>query len=223
MPVIGFLSGRSLASDAHLVAAFGQGLNETGYVVDRDVKFEFHWAEGQFDRLRGMAAELVSRRVAAIFAAGMDADIRGVRAVITTPSSVFATGGDPVGLGLVESFNQPGGNATAVTVIAAALMPKRLEVLRELVVSATLVAVLINPNDANAALIHERRARLPPIHLGLKVLIVHAATEGDFDPAFATLANARANALTCAGEYPCHHQARKPHRPGGVLCDAGDV
>jgi putative ABC transport system substrate-binding protein len=133
MPVIGFLSGRSLTSDAHLVAAFAQGLNETGYVIDRNVKIEFHWAEGQFDRLRVMAADLVGGRVAAIFAAGMDADIRGVRAVITTTSTVFATGGDPVGLGLVESFNRPGGNATAVTVIAAALMPKRLEVLRELV------------------------------------------------------------------------------------------
>ncbi len=194
MPVIGFLSGRSLASDAHLVAAFAQGLNETGYVVDRNVKIEFHWAEGQFDRLRVMAADLVGRRVAAIFAGGMDADIRGVRAVITTTSTVFATGGDPVGLGLVESFNRPGGNATAVTVIAAALMPKRLEVLRELVVSATLVAVLINPNDANAAS-YTRDAQVAADTLGLKVLIVHAATEGDFDPAFATLVNAHANAL----------------------------
>jgi putative ABC transport system substrate-binding protein len=194
MPVIGFLSGRSLASDAHLVAAFGQGLNETGYVADRNVKIEFHWAEGHFDRLRVMAADLVSRRVTAIFAGGMDADIRGVRAVITTTSTVFATGGDPVGLGLVESFNRPGGNATAVTVIAAALMPKRLEVLRELVVSATLVAVLINPNDANAAS-YTRDAQVAADTLGLKVLIVHAATEGDLDPAFATLVNARANAL----------------------------
>ena len=194
MPVIGFLSGRSLASDAHLVTAFRQGLNETGYVEGRNVQIEFSWAEGQFDRLRVMAADLVDRRVAAIFAAGMDAAVRGVRTVITTTPTVFATGGDPVGLGLVESFNRPGGNATAVTVIAAALMPKRLEVLRELVVSATLVAVLINPNDANAAS-YTRDAQAAADTLGLKVLIVQAATEGDFAPAFATLANARANAL----------------------------
>jgi putative ABC transport system substrate-binding protein len=194
MPVVGFLSGRSLASDAHLVAAFGQGLNESGYVVDRNVKIELHWAEGQFDRLRVMAADLVGRQVAAIFAGGMDADIRGVRAVITTTSTVFATAGDPVGLGLVTSFNRPGGNATAVTVIAAALMPKRLEVLRELVVSATLVAVLINPNDANAAS-YTRDAQVAADTLGLKVLIVHAATEADFDTAFATLVKAGANAL----------------------------
>jgi putative ABC transport system substrate-binding protein len=194
MPVIGFLSGRSLASDAHLVAAFRQGLNETGYVVDRNVKIEFHWAEGQFNRLRVMAADLVNRQVAAIFAAGMDADIRGVRAVITTTPTVFATGGDPVALGLVESFNRPGGNATAVTVIAAALMPKRLEVLRELVVSATLVAVLINPNDANATS-YTKDAQVAADTLGLKVLIVHAGTEGDFDTAFTTLVNAHASAL----------------------------
>ena len=151
MPVVGFLSGRSLASDAHLVAAFRQGLNETGYVEGRNVKIEFYWAEAQFDRLRVMAADLVGRQVAAIFAGGMDTDIRGVRAVITTTPTVFATGGDPVGLGLVASLNRPGGNATAVTVIAAELMPKRLELLRELVTSATFVAVLVNPNDANAA------------------------------------------------------------------------
>jgi putative ABC transport system substrate-binding protein len=194
MPVIGFLSGRSLASDAHLVTAFRQGLNEAGYVEGRNVQIEFRWAEGQFDRLRMMAADLVGRRVAAIFAGGMDTDIRGVRTVITTTPTVFATGGDPIGLGLVASFNRPGGNATAVTVIAAALMPKRLEVLRELVVSAALVAVLINPNDANAAS-YTRDAQVAADTLGLKVLIVHAATEGDFDTAFATLVNAHANAL----------------------------
>jgi ABC-type uncharacterized transport system substrate-binding protein len=194
MPVVGFLSGRSLASDAHLVAAFRQGLNETGYVEGRNVKIEFRWAEGQFDRLRVMAADLVGRPVAAIFAGGMDVDIRGVRAVITTTPTVFATGGDPVGLGLVESFNRPGGNATAVTVIAAALMPKRLELLRELVVSATLVAVLINPNDANAAS-YTRDVQVAADTLGFKVLILHAGSEADFDTAFATLVNAHANAL----------------------------
>ena len=194
MPVIGFLSGRSLASDAHLVAAFAKGLNETGYVVDRNVKIEFHWAEGQFDRLRVMAADLVDHQVAAIFAGGMDTDIRGVRTVITTTPTVFATGGDPVGLGLVASFNRPGGNATAVTVIAAELMPKRLELLRELVASATFVAVLVNPNDANAAS-YTRDAQVAAGTLGLQVRVVHAGTEADFDTAFATLVKAGANAL----------------------------
>jgi putative tryptophan/tyrosine transport system substrate-binding protein len=194
MPVVGFLSGRSLASDAHLVAAFRQGLNETGYVEDRNVKIEFHWAEGQFDRLRVMAANLVGRQVTAIFAGGLDADIRGVRTVITTTPTVFATGGDPVGLGLVASFNRPGGNATAVTVITAVLMSKRLELLRELAASATFVAVLVNPNDANAAS-YTRDAEVAAHTLGLQIRVVHAGTEADFDTAFATLVEAGANAL----------------------------
>jgi putative ABC transport system substrate-binding protein len=194
VPVIGFLSGRSLASDAHLVTAFRLGLNETGYVEDRDVRIEFRWAEGQFDRLRAMAADMVDRQVTAIFAGGMDAAIRGVRTVITTTPTVFATGGDPVGLGLVTSFNRPGGNATAVTVIAAELMPKRLELLRELIASATLVAVLVNPNDANAAS-YTRDAHAAAGTLGLQARVVHAGTEADFDSAFATLVKVGANAL----------------------------
>src|SRR4051812_43784949 len=194
MPVIGFLSGRSLASDAHLVTAFRQGLNETGYLEGRNVQIEFRWAEGQFDRLRVMAADLVDRRVAAIFAGGMDTAIRGVRTFITTTPTVFATGGDPIGLGLVASFNRPGGNATAVTVISAELMPKRLELLRELVGSAIFVAVLVNPNDANAAS-YTRDAQVAAATLGLQVRVVHAGTEADFDTAFATLVKAGANAL----------------------------
>jgi len=194
MPVIGFLSGRSLASDAHLVTAFRQGLNETGYVEGRNVQIEFRWAEGQFDRLRVMAADLIDGQVAAIFAAGMDAAIRGVRTVITTTPTVFATGGDPVGLGLVASLNRPAGNATAVTVIAAELMPKRLELLRELVASATFVAVLVNPNDANAAS-YTRDAQVAAGNLGLQVRVVHAGAEADFDTAFATLVKAGASAL----------------------------
>ena len=193
-PTIGFLSGRSLASDSHLVAAFRQGLKETGYVEGQNVTIEFRWAEGQFDRLRALAADLVSRQVAAIFAGGLDIDIRAVRAAITTTPIVFATGGDPVELGLVASINRPGGNATAVTVIIAALWPKRLELLRQLVVSATLVAVLVNPNDPNAAS-YARDVQVAARTLGLQVLVVNAGTERDFDTAFATLVNARANAL----------------------------
>ena len=194
MPVIGFLSGRSLASDAHLVTAFRQGLNDAGYVEGRNVQIEFSWAEGQFDRLRVMAAGLVGRQVAAIFAAGMDADVRGVRTVITTTPTVFATGGDPVALGLVASLNRPTGNATAVTVIAAELMPKRMELLRELIASATFVAVLVNPNDANAAS-YTRDAQVAAGNLGLQVRVVHAGAEADFDTAFATLVKAGASAL----------------------------
>jgi putative ABC transport system substrate-binding protein len=193
IPVIGFLSGRSLVSDAHLVAAFREGLSETGYVEGRNVKIEFRWAEGQFDRLRGMAADLVGRPVAAIFAGGMDFGVRAVRTIITKTPTVFATGSDPVAFGLVESFNRPGGNATAVTG-STQLTPKRLELLRELVASATVVGLLINPNDANAASF-TRDAQVAAATLGIQIHIVNVATEADFDSAFTTLVNARVNAL----------------------------
>jgi putative ABC transport system substrate-binding protein len=194
MPTIGFLSGRSLASDFHLVAAFRQGLKEIGYVEGQNLTIEFRWAEGQFDRLRALAAELVSRQVAAIFVGGMDIAVRAVRAAITTTPIVVATGGDPVELGLVASFNRPGGNATAVTVITAALWSKRLELLRELVVSATSAAVLVNPNDPNAAS-YTRDVQVAANTLGLQVHVVHAGTERDFDTAFATVVDARADGL----------------------------
>jgi putative tryptophan/tyrosine transport system substrate-binding protein len=194
MPTIGFLSGRSLASDSHLVAAFRQGLKETGHVEGQNVAIEFRWAEGQFDRLPALAADLVGSKAAAIFAGGMDIAIRVVRTAITTTPTVFATGGDPVELGLVTSFNRPGGNATAVTVIAAALLPKRLELLREMVASSAVVAVLVNPNDPNAAP-YTRDVQVAARTFGLQVSVVHAATERDFDTAFATLVNAGANAL----------------------------
>jgi putative ABC transport system substrate-binding protein len=194
MPTIGFLSGRSLASDAHLVAAFRQGLKEAGYVDGQNVAIEFRWAEGQFDRLRGLVADLVGRQVAVIFAGGLDIDIRAVRSAITTTPIVLATGGDPVELGLVASFNRPGGNATAVTVISVALLPKRLELLHELVGSATLVAVLVNPNDPNAAS-YTRDVQVAAGAIGLQVRVVHAGTEREFDTAFVTLANAGAHAL----------------------------
>jgi putative ABC transport system substrate-binding protein len=191
---IGFLSGRSLASASHLVAAFRQGLKETGHIEGQNVAIEFRWAEGQFDRLPALAADLDGRKAAAIFAGGMDIAIRVVRAAITTTPIVFATGGDPVELGLVASFNRPAGNATAVTVVIAELWPKRLELLRELVVSATLVAVLVNPNDPNAAS-YRTDVQTAARTLGLQVRVVHAGTERDFDTAFATLVGARADAL----------------------------
>jgi putative ABC transport system substrate-binding protein len=194
IPTIGFLSGRSLESDSHLVAAFRQGLKEKGHVEGQNVAIEFRWAEGQFDRLPALAADLVGRKAAAIFAGGMDIAIRVVRTAITTTPTVFATGGDPVELGLVASFNRPGGNATAVTVIAAALLPKRLELLRELVASSAVVAVLVNPNDPNAAP-YTRDVQVAARTFGLQVSVVHAGTEHDFDTAFATLVNAGANAL----------------------------
>src|SRR5262249_25883974 len=147
LPLVGFLSGRSLASDSHLVTAFRQGLNETGYDEGRNVAIEFRWAESHFDRLPTLAADLLSRQPTVIFTGGVDVAIRAVRAAIPATPTVFATGGDPVELGLVASFNRPGGNATAVTVISAALWPKRLELLHDLGPSATGIALLANPSN----------------------------------------------------------------------------
>ena len=146
LPVVGFLSGRSLASDAHLAAAFRQGLSETGHIDGQSVSIEFRWADGQLDRLPALAADLVRRQVAVIFAGAVDVQIQTLNAFISTTPIVFATGGDPVELGLGASFNRPGGNATAVTVLTDALWPKRLELLRELSAPAAAVAVLVNPD-----------------------------------------------------------------------------
>jgi putative ABC transport system substrate-binding protein len=141
-----------------------------------------------------LAADLVDRQVAVIFAGGLDVEIRTVRVVISTIPIVFATAGDPVELGLVASFNRPGGNATAVTLISAALWPKRLEMLHELVTSANLVALLVNPNDPNAEP-STRDVQAAARTLGLQLQVLQASTESDFEAAFATLVHERASAL----------------------------
>ncbi len=199
LPVIGFLSGRSLASDAHLVAAFRQGLNETGYVEGKNVAIEFRWADGQLDRLQTLAADLVRRQVVVIFAGAVEAQIRALNAAISTIPLVFATGGDPVALGLGASFNRPGGNATGVTVITAALWPKRLELLRELATPATVVALLVNPDvQSTGPAIRDLQGAAGSI--GQNVLVLNARAERDFDTAFATLIQEKVGALVVADD-----------------------
>jgi putative ABC transport system substrate-binding protein len=149
MPVVGFLS-RSLASDSDLVAAFGRALNETGYVNGQNVAIEFRWADGQLDRLPELAAELIERKVAVLFAGAADVAAGALRVAAATVPVVFATGSDPVAAGLVASFNRPGGNLTAVTGITNALWLKRLELLRELISPTPLIALLLpQPLDAS--------------------------------------------------------------------------
>src|SRR5215831_10846128 len=180
MPVIGFVSGRSLATDSHLVLAFREGLDEAGYVDGSDVAIEYRWAEGQFDNLPALAADLVGRQVSAIFAGGMDLKIKAVRDVIATIPVVFATGGDPVELGLVASMNRPGGNATAVTVLSAELGAKRLELLRNLLPSVTLVALLLNPNNPAGDAI-TKDVRMAAKVLGLQIYIALARDAHEID------------------------------------------
>src|SRR5215470_3376532 len=153
MAVIGFLSGESPDTSAYLVAAFRQGLDETGYTEGQNVTIEYRWAENQLNRLPALAADLVSRKVAVIAATagGGTAASLAAKAATTTIPIVFTSGADPVKLGFLQSFNRPGGNVTGVTFFSAALGPKRLGILRDLVRNPDLIAVVVNPTFPDAA------------------------------------------------------------------------
>ena len=194
LPIVGFLSGRSLASDANLVAAFKQGLNENGYVEGRDVTIEYHWADGQFDRLPEQAADLVRRQVSVIFAGGMEVKISAVRDEISTIPVVFATGGDPVKLGLVASMNRPGGNATAVTVLTSELWSKRLELLRNILPSMGLVGLLVDPDNPTTDSITKEVHAAAQV-FGFQTYIAKAREGREVDDAFAALARERAGGV----------------------------
>jgi putative ABC transport system substrate-binding protein len=194
MPVIGFLSGASPTPFAHLLAAFRQGLSEMGYVEGRNVAIEFRWAEGRYDRLPEMAADLNRRGVAVIAATGGEQAGLAAKAATTTIPIVFTTGFDPVRTGLVASLNRPGGNATGVSILTAMLEGKRTGLLRELIPTATRIAVLLNPRYGNfEAQVKEVEAAGRT--LGLQLEILRASTEHDLDTAFAALPQLRAGAL----------------------------
>jgi putative ABC transport system substrate-binding protein len=199
MPVVGFVSGRSLASDSDLVAVFLRALNEAGYVNAQNVAIEFRWADGQLDRLPELLADLVERKVAVIFGGASDVAAGALRVAAATVPVVFATGSDPVAAGLVASLNRPGGNLTGVTVITNALWPKRLELARELISQTPLIAFLVNWNNANhAPAMRELSAAART--LGQEVMALNANTETDFEAAFATLTERRASALVVSDD-----------------------
>jgi putative ABC transport system substrate-binding protein len=193
MPVIGFLNSASPNGYADRVRAFRQGLGETGAVEGRNVAIEYRWAEGNYDRLPAMAADLVRRQVTVIAANGAAAV--AAKATTTTTPIVFTSGDDPVQLGLVASLNRPGGNLTGVTGLDVELTPKRLELLHELIPTAAVVAVLLNP--ANAARTEKLTTGLEAAArtIGQQIKVLHASTERDFDAAFATLLQLRAGGL----------------------------
>jgi putative ABC transport system substrate-binding protein len=189
MPVIGFLDSRSLGENASGAAAFRNGLNEVGYVEGQTVAIEYRWAEGQYDRLPAMAADLVRRQVAVIFAAASAA-----KAATATIPIVFTNGLDPVKLGLVASLNRPGGNATGMYLFSSLLEPKKLELLHQLVPKAAVIGALVNPTNPNAETTSkdlQEAARA----LGLEIFFVNASTERDIDTAFAAIVQRGVGAL----------------------------
>jgi putative ABC transport system substrate-binding protein len=193
MPAIGFLGGSSLTERRPLLAAFRQALTEAGFVEGQNVAIEYRWAEGQYDHLPALAAELVRRHVALVVA-GDGPSALAAKAATTTIPIVFSTGIDPVQVGLVTSLNRPGGNLTGVNMVAGPLPAKQLGLLHDLVPAAGTIAVLINPNNANAerdAATVQDAAR----GIGVQILVTRAVVETDFENVFAILARERAGAL----------------------------
>jgi len=199
MPVVGFLSGRSPGEAASAVDAFRQGLGEFGYIEGQNVTIEYRWAEGHYDRLPALAAELVARQVAVIAATGGEASGLAAKAATATIPIVFTMGGDPVELGLVVSLNKPGGNVTGVTFIVNDIPTKRLGLLRQLVPNATTIAMLVNPNfPATSAEVRDVQAAARTI--GLEIDLLPASTSREIDAALATFVRKRPDALFVGGD-----------------------
>ena len=192
MPVVGFLSSGTPEGLAHLTSAFRQGLNEAGYVEGRNVTIEYRWAEGQYDRLPALAADLV-RQVTVLAATTTPAALAAKRATSTIPI-VFTIGADPIAIGLVDSLSRPSGNVTGVNNYLSDLGSKRLELLRELVPNAAVIGVLVNPNFPDAES-QSKDLREAARKLGQQVHVVNANSENDFERAFATFVQLQARVL----------------------------
>jgi putative ABC transport system substrate-binding protein len=200
IPVIGYLNGASSAQFTHLLDAFHKGLSEMGYAEDRNVAIEYRYAEGQYNRLPALAAELINRRVAIIVATAGTPTIRAAKAATSTIPIVFVIGGDPVMFGIVASLNRPGGNITGVTLLGTAeLAAKRLRLLLELVPAAAIIGVLANPNNPIS------KPQLTELEtavrtLGRHIHILNASSEGDFETAFAAIDREHIDALIVAAD-----------------------
>jgi len=198
MPVIGFLGTRASGDDPQLLTAFRSGLKEVGYVEGQNVAMEYRFADNQYDRLPTLAAELVRRRVAVIVANGRAAQT--AKETIATIPIAFVAGFDPVDVGLVASMNRPGGNVTGVSILDVELGPKRLQLLHELVPTATIIAALVNPTDAARAEATSKELQAAAQSLGLQLHVLNASADRDFDTVFARLAELRAGGLVIGGE-----------------------
>ena len=197
-PVIGFLGSRAPGEDPQLLTAFRQGLKESNYVEGQNLVIEYRWAEGHYDRLPALAADLVRRRVAVIAANGPAA--LAAKAATATIPIVFTAGFDPVEIGLVASLNRPGGNVTGSSILDVELGPKRLEMLHAVVPKTTTFAALVNPTDAARAEIISRNLLAAAHTLGLQLHVLNASTEREFDTVFASLAQLGAGGLVIGGD-----------------------
>jgi putative ABC transport system substrate-binding protein len=194
MPVIGFLNGTSLQGYGRFLLAFRKGLSETGYTEGRNVRIEYRWAEGNYDLLTALAADLVRRRVDVIAATSTPANIVAKTATTTIPI-VFTTSSDPVKLGLVASLSHPGGNVTGAVTLNVEVGPKRLELLHNMTPTAGIIGVLINPDRSSAADDQLRALREAAHALGQEIRVVGADNESNIDATFTQLAEQRAKAL----------------------------
>jgi|SRR5271166_368515 len=199
IPVVGFLHTASPDTYARFIAAYRQGLSETGYVEGQNVLIEYRWAEGQYDRLPVLAADLVAHRVAVLAATGGNVTALAAKAATSTIPVVFISGFDPVKLGLVTSLNRPGGNATGVYLFTSAVEPKKLGLLSEIVPKAASIAVVLNPGNPQSEIV-KKDDQVAAQRLNRQIVFVNAASEADFEPAFASIAQHGAGALVVASD-----------------------
>jgi ABC-type uncharacterized transport system substrate-binding protein len=200
MPVIGFLNGGVANASERYVAAFRKGLSETGFSEGRNVTVEYHWMEGQYNRVPALVADLVRRQVAVIASPGFPPGALAAKAATATIPIVFGVGDDPVKLGLVASLARPGGNVTGINFFVHEIVSKRLGLLRELIPKAARIAVLVNPGNAAAAEATLKEAREVAPTLGMQILAFSASTIVEIDAAFAVIARERVDALLMGGD-----------------------
>jgi ABC-type uncharacterized transport system substrate-binding protein len=199
MPVVGFIHILSAENVPHMVAAFHQGLREAGLVEGQNLGIEYRWAEGHYDRLPNLTADLVGRQVAVIAATGGEPSPQIAQAATQTIPIVFTANGDPVRDGLVASLSRPGGNATGITIFGGGAVTKRLQLLHEIAPRAGTIAYLLNPSNPNAE-IEMRAAQSAATSLGQQMAVVSASSEGELDAGFAAMARLGAGALLVASD-----------------------
>jgi len=240
-PVVGFLGSESPTKSAKLVRFFHQGLAELGFVEGQNLAIEYRWANGHNDQLPALAADLVRREVNAIAAPATTPGALAAKAATETIPIVIFTAGDPVELGLVASLSRPGGNITGTTSLAGELAPKRLELMRELIPKATVLALLVNPTNPVLMETTTREAKAAADTLGAQLHVLHARTEPEFERIFATLSELRASGLVIAVDsfftarreqlgqlalrhrVPAIYQSRDFAEAGGVMSYGGSL